>query len=72
MQNDRFMSDKQIAARYGVSRSTPWRWVRHGKFPRPTQLSKGTTRWRESIVLEWEQRGLNAASSQAPEGFYND
>ncbi len=72
MQNERFMSDKQIAARYGVSRSTTWRWVRQGKFPQPVQLSKGTTRWRESTVLEWEQRGLHATSNQPPKGSHND
>jgi prophage regulatory protein len=54
MQTDRFLTDRQIAERYGVSRCTPWRWARNGDFPKPEQISAGTTRWRESIVLEWE------------------
>ena len=25
--DERYLTDKQVAARYGVSRQTPWRWA---------------------------------------------
>lgn len=51
-----YFSDKQIAERYGVDRTTIWRWVKDGNFPEPVKLSKGCTRWPETPVLSWESR----------------
>lgn len=50
----KFLSDKQVAARYSVSRATIWRWVANGKFPEPIKLSEGCTRWRLSDVEAFE------------------
>lgn len=47
-------SDSQLAARFGVSRATIWRWVSLGKFPSPIKLSPGCTRWRLADVEAWE------------------
>ncbi len=49
-------SDTQIAAKYGVSRATIWRWVSAGKFPAPVKLSPGCTRWRLADVEAWEAK----------------
>jgi len=49
-----YLSDKAIAAKYATSRQTIWRWVREGKLPKPIKLSSGTTRWKESDLLQWE------------------
>lgn len=52
-----FLSDFELAARYGVHRSTPWRWVKSvPDFPKPTPLSPGCTRWKLSEVVAWEAR----------------
>jgi predicted DNA-binding transcriptional regulator AlpA len=48
-----YVSDVQLAARYGVNRSTIWRWASKGNLPAPTQLSPGCTRWRLDLI---EQR----------------
>ena len=53
-----YLSDKQLALRYAVTRQTVWRWSREGKFPKPVTLSQGCTRWRLSDVEAWE--GANA------------
>jgi predicted DNA-binding transcriptional regulator AlpA len=45
-----YMSDIQLAARYGVSRSTIWRWMCSGRLPPPVQITPGTTRWLASEV----------------------
>jgi len=58
MNQQTYLSDRQIATRFGVSRCTPWRWVERGQFPSPVQLSPGCTRWRLSDVEKWEaERG---------------
>jgi prophage regulatory protein len=49
-----YLSDRQTAERFGVSRCTVWRWLREGGFPRPIKLSAGCTRWRLSDVERWE------------------
>ena len=50
-----FLSDKQVAARYGVTRQTIWRWTRGDRtFPKPVPLSVGCTRWRLDQLQAWE------------------
>lgn len=41
----RYVSDRQLAERYGVHRATVWRWVQRGILPQPEQLSEQCTRW---------------------------
>ncbi|WP_134679578.1 helix-turn-helix transcriptional regulator [Paracoccus ravus] len=50
-----FVSDKQVAERYGVTRPTVWRWVKADPtFPKPISLSPGCTRWKASELDVWE------------------
>lgn len=52
---DTFLSDSQVARRYGVHRSTIWRWVKTDpQFPDPIVFSSGCTRWKLSQVEAWE------------------
>lgn len=52
-----FVSDKQLAERYGVHRATIWRWASDpdSGFPGPVRLSQSCTRWSMGQVLEWEE-----------------
>ena len=51
-----FVSDKQLATRYGVSRPTIWRWLKtDSTFPRPVSLSPGCTRWKAAEIEAWEE-----------------
>lgn len=51
-----FLTDKQVAARYGTARTTPWSWVKKDPtFPRPVALSPGCTRWRLEELEAWEK-----------------
>ena len=54
MSNTPYITDNQVAERYGVSRTTPWRWAAEGSFPKPYKLSPGCTRWKLSEVESWE------------------
>jgi prophage regulatory protein len=50
-----YLSDLQLAARYGVHRSTPWRWQNTDPtFPKPVKLSPQCTRWKLSEIEAWE------------------
>lgn len=51
-----YYSDKQVGTRYGVHRSTVWRWVRNGDFPPPDSLSKGCSRWPLQVIEDWEKK----------------
>ena len=58
----RFVTDADLADRYGVHRATTWRWSREGKFPQPVTIGPGTTRWRVADVLDHEARVGNTAA----------
>ena len=50
-----FLSDRQVAQRYSVSRQTPWGWLKKdASFPKPVSLSPGCTRWSLSDLEAWE------------------
>lgn len=50
-----YLSDREVAGRYGVSRAAIWRWVDTVEgFPKSIKLSRGTTRWRLSELVQFE------------------
>jgi len=50
-----YVSDTDLAKRYGVTRQTIWRWHRErAAFPRAIHLSAGCTRWSLSRIEAWE------------------
>lgn len=51
-----FLSDTDVAERYGVSRQTIWRWVKtDATFPKSIKLSPGCTRWNIADIEYWEK-----------------
>lgn len=50
-----YLQDTQVAERYGVSRTTPWRWLKSDPtFPKPVSLSSGCSRWKLVDLETWE------------------
>jgi len=51
-----FLTVDQVACRYGVARSTIWRWAstRDG-FPKPVRIAEGTTRWAQSDLVRYDR-----------------
>lgn len=50
-----YLSDRQTGERYGVTRATPWRWLKADPtFPKPFKLSPGCVRWRLADLEAWE------------------
>lgn len=48
--NIRFMRLPEVLARYPVSRSSWWRGIKAGQYPKPYKLSANVTAWLESDI----------------------
>lgn len=59
-----YLSDKSLAKRFSVCRTTIWRWSRESKFPNPVRLG-GATRWRLSEIEAWEAQQAEGISQAA-------
>lgn len=63
-----FLSDKQVADRYSVTRTSIWRWLKKDPtFPKPISLSAGCSRWRLEELEAWEQKRIKASSEGSTE-----
>jgi prophage regulatory protein len=54
MKTKRYVTDRALGKRYGVSRATPWNWAKKGGFPKPKKIGPNTTRWDLDEVEEFE------------------
>lgn len=50
---DRILRVREVLARISVSRSTLYKWMDEGRFPRHVQLGPRSIGWRESEIDEW-------------------
>ena len=50
---DRILRIKAVLERTGLTRSTLYRKVQQGRFPKQVAISARCTGWRESEVAEW-------------------
>jgi prophage regulatory protein len=50
---DRILRDEAVRDRTGLSRTTRWRLIRDGKFPKPVKLTEHAIGWRESVIEAW-------------------
>ena len=53
----RWLTDREVAARYSVSRITVWRWSRTGHLPAPYKIGPNTSRWSAEELVEFD-RGI--------------
>ena len=52
------MREKHITRTYAFSKSTLWRWVATGRFPKPFKIGHSSF-WDAEAVAEWEKRALS-------------
>ncbi len=52
---DRFMRERDVLEVTSLSRTTLWRVIKQGKFPRAVAISPGRVGWRESSIVNWQQ-----------------
>lgn len=65
-QPSKYIADSALAARFGTSRNTIWRWAaENGDFPKPVKLSPRCTRWLLADVEAWEQSRKQSAQRAA-------
>ena len=51
---DRFMRERDVLDVTSLSRTTLWRVMKSGQFPRPVRISPGRVGWRESTIIAWQ------------------
>ncbi len=51
---ERYLTDKEVAERYGIARQTVWKRVKNHMLPVPVKFPPGTTRWRLSTLIAFE------------------
>lgn len=49
----RILRRSEVEHRTGLSRSTIYAWIKHGRFPRPVKLGERIVAWRESDIDHW-------------------
>ena len=52
--DERYLTLKEVLARYKIARGTVYNNVRNGKFPAPLKFGK-SSRWRLSELAAWER-----------------
>jgi predicted DNA-binding transcriptional regulator AlpA len=62
---DKILTDRQVAARFGVNRSSVWRWVKLGILPKPIKIG-GSTRWMAAEIRAVIEKGKAARNNPAP------
>jgi prophage regulatory protein len=57
----KFLPWPQVQQRIALSRTTVWRLIRAGDFPKPRRISRGRVVWVEQEVLDWMASHIEAA-----------
>lgn len=53
---DKWLRANAVADRYGVHRTTIFRWVQSGGFPAPEQIGPNVVGWRLSALVAWDAK----------------
>ena len=57
-----WLSDRDLALRYAVSRVTIWRWAREGIIPAGKKIAPNTTRW-SATEIEAHDAAMNGGEA---------
>jgi len=50
---ERLIDIKEVSDITGLKRSTIYKWMNEGKFPKPLKLGEKASRWKLSSILDW-------------------
>lgn len=64
---DRFIRLPEVEARVGMKRSTIYRRIAKGTFPKPRKLAVNISAWPESAINEWVMQMMAATEPPSPE-----
>lgn len=59
---ENYLTIREVSESLKVSKSTLWRWIKAGLFPKPVHLGPKAVRWRVSDLAAWN-RGKTEATS---------
>ena len=51
--NTRLVRLKEVQHRVGLGRSTIYRWMAEGRFPKPLQLGSHSVAWKQDEIDAW-------------------
>jgi len=54
----RLIRIKEVQHRTGLGRSTIYRWMAQGKFPKPVRLGSYSVAWAETDISHWIEQHL--------------
>ena len=66
---DRILREPEVHRATGLSRTTRWRGVQAGTFPKPVKLTASTIGWYETDVAHWLAERRAAAGLPEHEQF---
>ena len=58
-----YLTDRDLAARYGVARPTIWRWAATQILPAPIKIGPSTTRWKLDEIEQYEAERERTAAA---------
>ena len=64
---DRILRIKAVLERTGLSRSTMYRKMQHGTFPKNVQISTRCTGWYESVIDAWMRNPIFWVDETSPQ-----
>lgn len=63
-----FMRLRDVLKTVALGKTTLYRWMDEGRFPRSIELGPGCVRWREDEVESWKAERIEAARQCADGG----
>lgn len=58
----KWLRDREVGERYGISRVSVWRWSKCGYLPKPEKLGPGTARWSTQKLDENDRKRSEEAA----------
>lgn len=65
MTKETFLRIDEVSARVGLSRSTIYRLVEKGLFPKPVRIGPKSVRWQETSIDTWMAAKIEHSGGQA-------
>lgn len=63
---ENYLNIQEVSAVLKVSRSTLWRWIKEGLFPKPIRLGPKAVRWKVSDLAAWDRERTEAEAAVRP------
>ena len=64
--SNRMITRREVQTRLGITKSTLYRWMLAGEFPRPISVGPRSVRWPESEVAAWVAARPRSCGADTP------